>query len=351
MTDTDNLYSQISEQIRSHFEMTVRGLEPLTKSYIDRGFGFEKEDPWAYGEERKIAGLFNLKCYYQISNDAYVHDMCKEAEVLINKNGKYYIAGPGEAKTINLMATASDFEEEYLIADIMIAAACNEIARGDRWNCPVPLARTLSMNAKVIMEKNGYGWWQPSTKNYVYRKDDSLIKELRKHLLAASPEADKIAGAIMNEFAFLTDDSECEFEIVWAYNKNKDCFLYEQEAARRLKVLIQKHSYGEISDGELAHSILYFEDNDRKRLACSYDIDKWDKNFVQMINARIDNVLCVARSRIPDMSLALQEYEEKMQKEKEETEKERRELEKQEKALIEQGYDPLTAMLLSGIDF
>lgn len=351
MVNIDDLYEKIVTRIRSHFTETVRSLEPLAKYSISIRFGGERKEPLAYGEERKMAGLFTVRCFYKLHREYLANYIQEKDEILFNEDGKQYAVLPGEAETIKLIVTAFDFEKEHLIADIMIAAACNEIARGDRWRLPVPLAKELSMKAKEVLKKNGLGWWRPSTKNYIYRNDSKLKDELRGCLNDEKPDAYETAEVIIREFKAVTDDSDGAFEVVWAYSENKECFLYEQKASLILKELIQKHAYGRISDGELAGSILRFENVDRENIAYSYGMGAWDKEFVQMVDARIDNVVHAARARIPNMSLALEEYKEQKQEEERLEKEKQREYEKQLNALIKQGYDPSDAIYFAGIDF
>ena len=351
MVNTDDLYEKLVTRMRSHFTETVRSLEPLAKYSISRSFGGEMKEPLAYGEERKIAGLITVRCFYKLHREYLAKYTQEKDEILFREDDKQYAVSPGEAETIKLIVTAFDFEKEHLIADIMIAAACNEIARGDRWRLPVPIAKELSMKAKEVLKKNGFWWWHPSTKNYIYRNDSKLKDELRRCLNDEKPNAYETAGVIIREFKAVTDESDGAFEVVWAYSENKDCFLYEQKASRLLKELIQKHAYGKISDGELAGSILHFENVDRENIAYTYGMGTWDKGFVQMVDARIDNILFAARARIPNMSLALEEYKKQKQEEERLEKEKQREYEEQLNALIKQGYDPSDAIFFAGIDF
>ena len=296
-SDVHELYGQIAAHIRSRFSETIRDRELLTKEVGYGMYGFVMESHTAYGDHRKIAGLFDMTCYYESGDyrnrrpGAFKYD---EA-VCVCKEDSRHIVRPGEAHTLRMIATASDYGEEDRIADIMIAAACNDTTYWNQWGPPLPLAHELISIAGNILSENGYGLWHPSTKHFVYQLPGDNFGSSRDMLIEClqeeSHDAKKIADMICLQFGDFLDDPEVRCEVIHRNAGMMACFLYEYTAGEYLLSLKQEYEEGKLSKNEFVSRISFFESDLRDRIKSQYNVGYIGGSLLPATDQRIDGLV------------------------------------------------------------
>lgn len=171
------LYEEITAHIRSRFTDTKRDYE-ITERSVGRGlYGIPLEIHTAYGASRVAAGHFPMVCFYEDGiYDAELRTGSKKGMATVRKGKTCYSPSAGETKTLQLIAVASDYGEEPLIADIMIVAACKSILHWHTWEKWEHLVHSLSEQAEEVLREKGYELWHASTKRFVFPIIDAFEK-------------------------------------------------------------------------------------------------------------------------------------------------------------------------------
>lgn len=295
--DVHELYGQIAAHIRSRFSKTIRDRELLTKEVLYGTRRFITEHHTAYGNRRKIAGLFNMTCYYEMGTygsrlpGAFKY----EEDVCVYKGDSEYVVRPGEIHTLRMIATASDYGEEDRIADIMIAAACNDTTYWNQWGPPLPLSHELISIAGNILPENGYGLWHPSTKHFVYQlpgdnfgsSRDMLIECLREE----PHDAQKVADMICLQFGDFLNNPEVRCEVIHRNPGMMACFLYEYSAGEYLLSLKQAYEEGRLSKNEFVSRISFFDSDLRDQIKSQYKANYMGGELLPVIDRRIDELV------------------------------------------------------------
>ena len=296
-SDVHELYGQIAAHIRSRFSKTTRDRELLTKEVLYGTRRFITEHHTAYGNRRKIAGLFNMTCYYEMG--AYGSRLPGafkyEEDVCVYKGDSEYVVRPGEIHTLRMIATASDYGEEDRIADIMIAAACNDTTYWNQWGPPLPLSHELISIAGNILSENGYGLWHHSTKHFVYQlpgdnfgsSRDMLIECLREE----PHDAQKVADMICLQFGDFLDNPEVRCEVIHRNAGMMACFLYEYSAGEYLLSLKQGYEEGRLSKNEFVSRISFFDSDLRDQIKSQYKANYMGGELLPVIDRRIDELV------------------------------------------------------------
>lgn len=235
------LYEEITAHIRSRFTDTKRDYE-ITERSVGRGlYGVQLETHTAYGASRVVAGHFPMMCFYEDGiYDAELRTGSKKGMATVRKGKTCYSPSAGETKTLQLIAVASDYGEEPLIADIMIVAACKSILHWHTWEKWEHLVHSLSEQAEEVLREKGYELWHASTKYFVFQiidiKDNyEKWENFRDCLADKSPDARKIADAVWSVFSSITDDGDTCCEVLLYGPASTKVFLYEHMAGRFLE--------------------------------------------------------------------------------------------------------------------
>ena len=248
------LYEEITAHIRSRFADTRRDYE-ITERSVGRGlYGVPLETHTAYGASRVVAGHFPMMCFYEDGiYDARLRTGSKKGMATVRKGRDCYSPSAGVTKTLQLIAAASDYEEEPLIADIMIAAACKNSLYWRTWEEWEHLAYRLSEQAEEVLHEKGYELWHASTKHFVFPiidiKDNyEKWKNFRACLADKNPDARKIADAVWSVFSSITDDGDTCCEVFFCGPASKKVFLYEHTAGRFLEDVRKKYEDSKVTD-------------------------------------------------------------------------------------------------------
>lgn len=235
------LYEEITAHIRSRFTDTKRDYE-ITERSVGRGlYGVPLETHTAYGAPRVVAGHFPMMCFYEDGiYDAELRTNSKKGMATVRKGKTCYSPSAGETKTLQLIAAVSDYGEEPLIADIMIAAACKNSLYWRTWEEWEHLAYRLSKQAEEAIREKGYELWHASTKHFVFpiidiKDNHEKWENFRDCLADKSPDARKIADAVWSVFSSITDDGNTCCEVFLCGPASTKVFLYEHMAGRFLE--------------------------------------------------------------------------------------------------------------------
>ena len=263
-SDVHELYGQIAAHIRSRFSETIRDRELLTKEVLYGTRRTITELHTAYGNRRKIAGLFNMTCYHEMGtcgsrlSGAFKY----EKGVCVYKGDDSYVTSPGEAHTLRMIATASDYGEEDRIADIMIAAACKDIKPGDQWDPHVPFA------------------------------EFNDPKDMLRECLQEEPhDAKKIADMVCLQFGDFLDDPDVGCEVIHRSAGMMACFLYEYTAGEYLLSLKQEYEEGKLSKNEFVSRISFFKSDLRDRIKSQYNVGYIGGSLLPATDQRIDELV------------------------------------------------------------
>lgn len=164
-----------------------------------------------------------------------------------------YSPSAGETRTLQLISAASDYGEEPLIADIMIAAACKNSLYWRTWEEWEHLAYRLSEQAEEAIREKGYELWHASTKRFVFpiidiKDNHEKWENFRACLADKSPDARKIADAVWSVFSSITDDGDTCCEIFLCGPDSVKVFLYEHTAGRFLEDVRKNYENGKVTD-------------------------------------------------------------------------------------------------------
>lgn len=296
-SDVHELYGQIAAHIRSRFSKTIRDRELLTKEVLYGTRRFITEPHTAYGNRRKIAGLFNMTCYYEMGTcgNRLPGAFKYEEDVCVYKGDDSYVTSPGEAHTLRMIATASDYGEEDRIADIMIAAACKDIKPGDQWDPHVPFADKLASIADKILSDNGYCLWHHSTKYFIFSLSGDPFndpKDMLRECLQEEPhDAKKIADMVCLQFGDFLDDPDVGCEVIHRSAGMMACFLYEYTAGEYLLSLKQEYEEGKLSKNEFVSRISFFKSDLRDRIKSQYNVGYIGGSLLPATDQRIDELV------------------------------------------------------------
>ena len=321
--EADRLYEEIAQNIRVHFSETTRETGLLEREVGFGMYGFATEIHNAYGAKRKISGLFPMTCYYEsgIYRSPYAKTSSPSGTVHVTKTASTYCARAGEAHTIKSISVASDYGEEWIIADIMIAAVCEEILHY-RWGTDiyiptanadiyVPAADAISIKAKTVMSKHGYGWWHPSAKYFVFRMhrggENDPIDKLKICLSNKEADPKEIADLIISVFSDIIGDAEVNCEIVHRNVQLQQAFLYEQTLRNFIEDVSVKYDTGKYSDSDAACHISHIASVIRKNTYQHYSLDQVHYELVHAVDSRIDKMLDILKEKIPGIDTLLKE--------------------------------------------
>lgn len=222
------MYKEIVNLLSSHIGPTTYGPVTLQKQVGTCIYGVCIEEHTAHGEERNIAGLFKFLRYfedgeYRQSISGY-HMRLKAIQSTIYRNGNEYRTPAGWNTTIAMIAFASDYNQEHLIPDIMIGAACREVIQRVTYRGSNSLARELKKQAEETLAKNEYDSWNRSVKYFIPFADESVF-DLAEILSSESPDPKTVAEAIFKTFEPMM---ECTSESIYLNRIAHQLFLYER---------------------------------------------------------------------------------------------------------------------------
>lgn len=323
------LYEEITAHIRSRFTDTRRDYK-ITERNVERGLhGVPLETHTAYGASRVVAGHFPMMCFYEDGiYDASLRTSSKKGMATVRKGKVCYSPSAGETKTLQLIAAASDYGEEPLIADIMIAAACKNSLYWRTWEEWEHLAYSLSEQAEEVLYEKGYGLWHASTKRFVFpitdiKDNHEKWENFRACLADKSPDARKIADAVWSVFSSITDDGDTCCEVLFCGLASVKVFLYEHAAGRFLENVRKNYEDSKVADTcpafirdiiddlntdreadrtaekVFAFNIYNFKTALRPSLAERYKGDPFASELETAADARIDGMLSSLEAMLP----------------------------------------------------
>ena len=295
--DASKLYEQIASHIRSQFTTTTREHKLLTKEVRYGFYGFPMEIDTVYGEHRRIAGLFDMTCYYE--NGIYAGRLSggsrHDESVCVYKGKNRYIASPGEASTLRKIFVAADRGDEDRIADIMIGAACRDAMRGYPGEYSIPFARDLMFMSNKELMNNGYDLWHHSTKYFIFRfmsGGHGCPEDMLRECLQEGPyDAERIAELILLQFSDILDDPEVRCEVIFKNTGMMACFLYEFNATEHLMSLKREYEMGGISKTQLMSEVDSFEKDLRVCLKKEHYAEYIGDRMLPAVDRRIDELV------------------------------------------------------------
>lgn len=299
--DAFELYEQIASHIRSRFTTTTREHKLLTKEVGYGFYGFPMEIDTVYGEHRRIAGLFDMTCYYE--SGIYAGRLSggsrHDESVCVYKGKSRYIASPGGASTLRKISIAADRGDEDRIADIMIGAACRDAMRGYPGEYSIPFARDLMFMSNKELMNNGYDLWHHSTKYFIFRFMSGgygCPEDMLRECLQKGPyDAERIAELILLQFSDILDDPEVRCEVIFKNTGMMACFLYEFNATEHLMSLKREYEGGVIGKAQLMSEIDSFEKDLRGRLKKDYYAECAEDRLLSGADRRIDELVVEIR--------------------------------------------------------